>query len=171
MLNNKFKIVLFLLLILLVFSFNLSAVEAEVYNSPEAFTRFIYDNYAQKNFSEVYQKFVPELKRILQQDDYLNFQNENFKKYKLEYTEIEVGKAETIKFDKIKKQFSYADEFGDFFQLKVSYLIKFNRFGSREKESEKIVYLRKISDQYQLFWNAEPVLEDQNPESKADNNE
>lgn len=155
-----------------VFNFNLSTIEAEkteIFNSPEAFTEHIYNNYAQNNFSEVYQKFAPELKRILKEEEYLDFQKENFEKYNLEYSEIEVETAKSINFEEIKKQFSYAEEFGEFYELSVSYLIRFKRMGRRERQSDKKVYLRKINAQYQLFWDPETIEED--PEEKADNND
>ena len=166
MLNKKI-IVLTLLIILLL----TPALLAEEFESPEAFTEYIYASYAAENFAEVYANFAAELKRILAEEDYLKFQQQNFEKYELEYTEIEVSAAEEVDFKKIEKKFDYAQDFGSYYQLQVSYLLKFNRFGSREEKSGKDVYLRKINDDFQIFWDYQSALNDDEAADRADQNE
>lgn len=146
-------------------------LQAEDFESPESFTEFIYANYAEENFAEVYNNFAAELKRIFAEEDYLEFQQQNFEKYELEYTEIEVSTAEEIEFEEIEEKFAYADDFGSYYQLQVSYLLKFNRFGSREERSEKNVYLRKINKDFQLFWDYESALNDDKAVDRADQDE
>lgn len=155
MLNNKIIILIVLIIFLLT-----PILQAEDFESSEAFTEYIYDNYAAENFMEVYNNFAAELKRILKEEEYVEFQQQNFEKYELEYTEIEVSAAEEINFDQIKDKFEYADDFGSYYQLQVSYLLKFNRFGSREQQSDKNVYLRKINDDFQIFWDHKSALND-----------
>ncbi|MFP4198843.1 MAG: hypothetical protein ACOCQZ_00985 [Halanaerobium sp.] len=161
---------LILLLVLIIFLLT-PMLQAEDFESPEAFTEYIYDNYAEKNFNEVYNNFAAELKRVFAKDDYLDFQQQNFEKYELEYTEIEVAEAEEIEFDKIKEKFEYADDFGSYYQLQVSYLLKFNRLGRREERSDKKVYLRKINDDFQLFWDYKSAVNDDQAVDGADQGE
>lgn len=163
MLNKNFAIISIIILLLS------PAIYAEDFNSPEAFTDYIYENYAAENFSEVYLHFAAELKRKLEKEDYLKFQKSNFEKYNLVYENIEVGQAEEIKFTEIENNFNYAMDFGEYYRLKVKYLLKFSHFGSREKESEKFVYLRKIKDDFQLFWDYESAIKsEKNRDDKSD---
>ncbi|MFN2341212.1 MAG: hypothetical protein ABR547_08075 [Halanaerobium sp.] len=164
--NNKIIFLTVLILFLLV-----PVLQAEEFESPEAFAEYIYTNYAAENFEEVYNNFAAELKRILAEEDYLDFQQQNFEKYKLEYKEIEVSTAEEIKFGKVKEKFDYADDFGSYYQLQVSYLLKFNRFGSREERSQKKVYLRKINKDFQIFWDYESALNDDQAVAGTEQNE
>lgn len=164
---NKKNVILALLIIFLM----TPLLQAEDFESPEAFTEYIYANYAAEDFAEVYDNFAAELKRILEKDEYLEFQEENFEKYNLKYSEIEVGQAEEIDFDKVKDKFSYADDFGKYFKLQVNYLLEFDRFGRREEESEKMVYLRKIRDDFQIFWDHESALKDDKAADRDDQNE
>lgn len=166
MLNNKITFLLVLIIFLLT-----PVLQAESFATPEAFTEYIYDNFAEENFTEVYNNFAAELKRILAEEKYLEFQQQNFKKYELEYREIEVSAAEEISFEKIEDKFAYADDFGSYYQLQVSYLLKFNRFGSREERSKKNVYLRKINDDFQIFWDHESALNNDKAADGADQNE
>ena len=166
MLNNK---IIFLVVLIIFLSTPL--ILAEDFESPEAFTEYVYANFAEENFAEVYNNFAAELKRILSKEEYLKFQQHNFDKYELEYTEIEVSAAEKIEFEKIEEKFDYADDFGSYYRLQVSYLLKFNRFGSREERSEKNVYLRKINKDFQIFWDHESALESDKAADSSDQNE
>ena len=143
-------------------------LQAEDFESPEAFTEYIYANYAEEDFVEVYDNFAAELKRILGKNKYLEFQEQNFKKYNLKYSNIKVNQAKEIEFDEIKKQFNYADDFGKYYQLQVNYLLEFDHFGRREEKSEKMVYLRKINDDFQIFWDHESALKDDKAADKDD---
>lgn len=154
MLNKRFFILFCLFILLLT-----SVVQAEDFENPETFTAFIYSNYAAENFTTVYNNFASELKRNFKLKTYLDFQTTNFNKYDLKYTKIDVGKAKKIEFKEIKKNFDYARDFGDYYKLKVKYLLNFDHFGSRKKESEKFVYLRKINTDFQIFWDHKTALE------------
>lgn len=138
------------------------SVAAE-FESPETFTEYIYQNYASENFNKVYNNFVDELQEIVKKETYLKFQKENFEKYNLVYTEIKVGEAKEVEFDKIKAQFDYALDQGEYYQVQVNYLIKFDRFGRRDKESGKKVYLRKNNNKFHIFWDYKSVLDDETP--------
>lgn len=136
-------------------------LEASEFENPENFTEYVYQNYASENFSKVYNNFANELQDIVEKETYLKFQKENFEKYNLVYTEIKVGEAKEVKFDKIKAKFDYAIDQGKYYQIQVNYLIKFDRFGRREKESGKKVYLRKINNNFKIFWDYKSVLDDE----------
>ncbi|PTV93366.1 hypothetical protein C8C76_1423 [Halanaerobium saccharolyticum] len=164
---NKTSIFLAVIVIILA----APVLQAEEFKSPEAFTEYIYANYAEENFEEVFNNFAAELKRIITVEDYLEFQQQNFKKYKLEYQEIEVSAAEEIDFEKIKDKFDYAQDFGDYYQLQVSYLLKFDHFGQREERSEKKVYIRKINADYQLFWDYQSAFNDDQDQTGAGQDE
>lgn len=166
MLNKKIVFLAVLIIFLLT-----PVLQAEEFESPEAFTEYIYANYAAENFKEVYNNFAAELKRILAEEEYLEFQQQNFEKYKLEYKEIEVAAAKEIDFEEIEDKFAYADDFGSYYQLQVSYLLKFKRFGSREERSEKNVYLRKINDDFQIFWDYESAVNDDKAVDRNDQDE
>lgn len=162
---TKKKLILILLFSFL-FSASLSflvlgaeeAIAAEKFKNPEEFSQYIYENYSQKNFAVVYDNFAAELKRELDLAEYINFQKQNFEKYNLEYSNIKIGKAKKIDYQRIKEKFSYARDFGDYYHLEVSYLLKFDRFGHREKNSTKKIYLRKIKDDFQVFWDQEKAF-------------
>jgi hypothetical protein len=170
-LNKKNIILALALMFLMPLLLMPSMLQAEEFESPEAFTEYIYTNYAGEDFAEVYDNFAAELKRILEENEYVEFQKENFEKYNLKYSEIEVAQAEEIEFDKIKEQFSYADDFGKYFKLQVNYLLEFDRFGSRQEESGKMVYLRKIKDDFQIFWDHQSALKDDKAADRDDSNE
>ncbi len=147
MLNNK--IILFVVLIVILIN---PVIQAENFENPKDFTEYIYNNYKDSNFSVVYNNFAAELKRIITEKKYVEFQKHNFEKYELVYKNIEVSTSEEINFEKIKDKFDYADDFGSYYQLQVSYLLEFKHFGSRQEKSEKKVYIRKINDDFQIFW-------------------
>lgn len=165
MLNRKF--IFFTILIIFILS---PLALTEEFESPKIFTEYIYKNYSEENFSKVYGNFAAELKRKLEKEEYLNFQEQNFDKYNLKYTDIKVGQAKEIKFDEIKDKFSYAVDFGNYYKLQVKYLLKFDHFGSREKQSEKMVYVRKIKDDFQIFWDYKSALNDEKALNEDDDN-
>lgn len=143
---------------LFIFIFSSLLVQAKNFQTAEEFSEYIYENYAQQNFSTVYNHFAAELKRELKLEEYTNFQSENFKKYNLKYQNIKISEAKKVEFKEIKNKFNYAKDFGDYYQLEVSYLLKFDHFGSRERNSSKKIYLRKINQDFQIFWDYESVL-------------
>lgn len=166
MLNKR--IIFFFFLIILILSPALSAQEFE---TPKSFVEYIYQNYAAENFNEVYINFAAELKRVLTKKDYIKFQKENFEKYDLEYTEIQVSEAKKINFENIKEKYEYAADFGEYYQIKVSYLLKFSHFGHREKKSDKLVHLRKIENDFQIFWDHKTAMNTNQSEVRDDQNE
>lgn len=159
MLIKKNICILFILLLAFSIVFIPFRTAAADYKSPEDFAEYIYQKYSEEDFAEVYKNFAEELKEILTEETYVNFQNENFKDYDLEFTDIEVKEAEKVNFKEIKSKFDYAEETGQYYKAKVNYLIKFSHFGSRDKESGKYIYLRKKDGKYSLFWDYKEAMD------------
>lgn len=164
---NKRKILLFILITLLL----TTAVKADNFSSPEDFSEYVYKKFAQENFTEVYNNFAAELKREMPLADYLDFQKQNFEKYNLKYSDIKVAEAEKIEYEEIKDKFAYAVDFGNYYKLEVSYLLEFNYFGSRDERSQKMVYIRKIKDDFQIFWDYESALDNDKAVDRDDSDE
>lgn len=174
MLNkNIFKITI-IIFISLVFTFCSFSLKAEENRNPEEFIEYIYANYAVENFKEVYANFADELKKLISEEEYIEFQKKNFDKYSLEYSNISVDDRKKLNYQEFKQEFSFLESEGDFYSLEVSYLLKFNRFGDREEETEKRVYLRqndsninnKKTNKFNLFWDPEPILKNEDSESE-----
>lgn len=153
---------------ILLFCLISTAGTAAELKNPEAFVDFIYQNYAKNDFALVYDNFAAELKRTLEKEKYLDFQKNNFNQYNLEFSDIEIGNPEKIDFAEIKNKFDYAQDFGEYYIVEVSYLLDFKYFGSREKRSGKSVYIRKINKDLQLFWDYETAMNDENNSNGTD---
>lgn len=159
---QKNLLLIFGLLIIILLNLVGNPALAREFNSEIDFVEYIYHEYSIENFAVVYQNFVPELKAILTKEEYLKFQQENFSKYELEYKDIEVGSSSQINQQQIASEFTYTAEVSSnkpkFYAVEVKYLLEFNRFGRREKETDKKVYVQQTESGYQLFWDPEPIL-------------
>ncbi len=173
MLNkNVFKITL-IIFILLGFTLCSFSLKAEEQQTPEKFTEYIYANYASENFEEVYANFADELKKIISEEEYIEFQKRNFNKYSLEYSSIDVNNLEELSYEEFKNKFSFVESKGNFYSIEVSYLLKFQRLGAREEETKKRVYLRQnnsdinneTTKKFHLFWDPEPIVKNEDSES------
>ncbi|MFW5889454.1 MAG: hypothetical protein ACOCUD_03640 [Bacillota bacterium] len=170
MLNRKFFKTTSIIIILMLFIFCSLSLEAEEQKTPKEFVEYIYANYADENFKEIYANFADELKALITEEEYIESQKKNFNKYKLEYSNIKVDDLKELNYEEFKNEFSFLEAEGDFYSFKVSYLMEFNRFGDREEETEKRVYLRRNnsetnSKEFQLFWDPEPILKNEDAES------
>jgi hypothetical protein len=170
--KNIFKIslIIFILLGFTLCSFSLKALGQQ---TPKEFIENIYADYAAQNFKKVYANFADELKELITEEEYIDFQKKNFDKYSLEYSNIDVNNLKELSYDEFKNEFSFLESKGKFYSIEVSYLLKFNRFGDREEETEKKVYLRQnnsmLNDEktkeFHLFWDPEPILKNSDSES------
>jgi hypothetical protein len=171
--RNFFKTISIIIISLLLVFCSLS-LKAEEQKTPKEFVEYIYANYADENFKEVYANFADELKALITEDEYIDFQKKNFDKYSLEYSNIRIDDLKKMSYEEFKQEFSFLESEGDFYSLEVRYLLKFNRFGDREEKIEKRVYLRKNdsninnknSKEFQLFWDPEPILKNEDSESE-----
>lgn len=172
MLNKNIFKSIFIIFILMVIVFG-SSSSAQEQQNPEKFVEYIYANYADENFKEVYVNFADELKKMITEEEYVEFQKRNFEKYSLEYSNIKVADKKELNYEEFKDEFDFLNTEGDFYSFEVSYLLKFNRFGDREEETKKKVFLRSSNSKadnqnnkkYELFWDPEPILKDEDSES------
>lgn len=173
MLNKNVLKITLIIFISIVFVFGSFSLKAEEEQTPEDFIEYIYANYADENFKEVYTNFADELKELVTEEEYIDFQKKNFDKYSLEYSNIRIDDLKKLSYDEFMQEFSFLESEGDFYSLEVRYLLKFNRFGDREEEIEKRVYLRQNDSNIQnektkkfnLFWDPEPILKNEDSES------
>ncbi len=174
---NKIKNKFLLIILLLLFIVSAFPVSGADFNNTKEFVEYIYANYAEQDFSEVYSLFAPELKNILDREKYLNFQENNFNKYDLELKNILVDDIEELSYKEFKKEFPFLNYEGSFYSARVRYLLVFEKLGEREEEIEKRVYLREYSSSnyeksdkryYSLFWDPEPILGKNDDESRKD---
>ena len=170
---NKFLLIILLFILI----FSVSKVNAADFNNTKEFIEYIYANYAEQKFSEVYSLFAPELKSILDREEYLNFQQQNFNKYDLEIKNVMVDDIKELSYKEFKKEFPFLKYEGSFYSARVNYLLIFEKLGEREEEIEKRVYLREYSSSnyeksdkryYSLFWDPEPILDKDNESRKDD---
>ena len=157
-----------MIIISILFVFSVSTAAED--KTPKEYVEYIYENYADQNFKEVYANFALEVKQLITEKEYIEFQKQNFSKYSLEYRNINVDDLKELDYDQFKNEFPFLKDEGDFYSLKVSYLLRFKRFGDREEETEKRVYLRSNNFSnnnkvLQLFWDPEPILKNKNSES------
>lgn len=174
MLNKNILKITLIIFISIVFAFCSFSLKAEEQQTPEEFIEYIYANYAAENFKEVYTNFADELKKLISEEEYIEFQKKNFDKYSLEYSNIRIDDLKKLSYDEFKQEFSFLESEGGFYSFEVSYLLKFNRFGDREEEIEKRVYLRQNDSninnektkKFHLFWDPEPIIKNEDSESE-----
>ncbi len=173
MLNKNIYKISLIICILFLFVFCSFSLKAEDQQTPKEFIEAIYANYAAQNFKKVYANFADELKELITEEEYVNFQKKNFDKYSLDYSKITVDDLKELSYEEFKDEFSFLESDGSFYSLEVSYLLKFNRFGDREEKTEKRVYLRQKNSMFNdeknngfhLFWDPEPILKNEDSES------
>lgn len=169
LLTKKYILKFFIIIILsFVFSAQFCSVLAindVEKNAPEKFVEMIYQHYADENFDGVYNNFLPLLKERLARENYVSFQKENFKKYNLKYSNIDVGKAEKITYQDLPDEIKFGDQADYYYKIKVSYQLNFTHLGQqREEKSEKDVYLAEKKflqtgdkNRFYLIWNPDPA--------------
>ena len=183
--TGHFYIIIILFFLIISLPAQISAVQFE---NAEMFVEHIYKNYASQNFAEVYYHFADELKEELKKKEYIQFQKDNFAKYELSYSNIKVDGQKELNYQDFKNEFPDAENKGKFYSIRVSYKIEFKRFGEREENIEKRVYIREKSidktdnnildkepdlskKKYNLFWDPEPILGDKQKEDEGLKNE
>ncbi len=135
--------------------------EPEEFTSSIQFVNYIYHNYADANFEEVYRWLAPGIQAVISEADYLEFQLENKEKYKLELQQIKV--SESIKKDEPAvglKEYLVSDDLVSIYEVEVNYQLNFRRLGKdQQKDITKVVsVLENKPGSYRLLWDPEPVL-------------
>ncbi len=175
LLRNNFILILLLILLFLFipkFSYaqrdilhesNLNKEEIDLKNYVEE----IYLEYAKKNFNYIYKILHPGIKELLTEEEYEYYQKENFKKYKIKISEIEVGsKLEKIKLpNKFKNVVNNDIENKDIYKIPISYKMDLTVIG--EEQTRKIdnqVYIIIDNKQYFLLWDPTVIKKNEDDE-------
>ncbi len=153
---KKKKILIFL--IIFVFIFSLPILADENKESPQQivkeFILNVYDKYQQNKFAEVYGSMHPDIKEVLDKEDYLSFQNENTEKYNLKISEVKVLEVKKIEewpeaFQEIIKE----KEKQNLYEIKMNYKTSYQSGGNEnEKMIEKKTYVVRYQDKTYLLW-------------------
>jgi len=153
---KKKKILIFLFIFVFIFSLPIMAEENKE-NPHEIVKEFIlkvYDKYQQNKFAEVYEFMHPDIKEVLEKENYLSFQNENTEKYNLKISEVEVLEVQKIEewpeaFQEIIKE----KEKESLYEIKMKYKTNYQSGGNEnEKMIEKKTYVVRYQEKTYLLW-------------------
>ncbi|QTL98713.1 hypothetical protein GM661_12420 [Iocasia frigidifontis] len=138
------------LLVIPVFSTIASAIENKEIAD---FVTEVYQVYMAKDFDAVYKYLHPDIKGIMSDEDYINFQEETSNKHKMSISQVRVKGVKSL--DKIPGEFeeylSKTDE-QDYYSVSISYLLSYYLGKEREREVEKDVYLCLEGDNLYFLW-------------------
>jgi hypothetical protein len=158
-LKNKIIITLCFLLLVFISQYGLAGStedintgERDLNQSIIDFVTKIYQSYSEEDFKFVYEKLHPDLKDIISEEEYIKFQEENFRKYKLEIGKIKVMAevSETVLPDKFTGLLKTDEEV---YTIKVSYEMKFETAGIEKKhENEKEILIARKDEKLYLLW-------------------
>ncbi|MFW6022907.1 MAG: hypothetical protein ACOCQW_05305 [Halanaerobiaceae bacterium] len=105
----------------------------------------IYQEYAAENFKYIYSLLYPELKEVVTEDEYIDFQEHNFKKYHYKIEDIKVN--EEMSFINLSHEYKdYIESISEedkICKIVVSYTIKFKASGkekTRDVDNEVLVF-------------------------------
>lgn len=118
------------------------------------FAEDIYKNYSSENFQYIYNVLHPDIKRVLGEDDYIEFQKKNFNRYKIEIKDINVL-LNLKKIDLAVNFRNIIEENGnmDIYKIKVIYKMKFIIAGNKqERQTEKDVIIGSENQRLYLIW-------------------
>ncbi|HKL13615.1 MAG TPA: hypothetical protein VJ907_08425 [Halanaerobiales bacterium] len=150
------KRLIFLVLIIFAFTMPILALENEEKSNKiiKEFILKVYENYQQNKFVEVYEFMHPDIKDVLNKEEYLKFQKENTDKYNLKITEVEVLEINKLEewvepFNKIIKE----KDTNELFEIKIKYKTIYKSAGNeKEKIIEKKTYVARDHNNNYLLW-------------------
>jgi len=117
----------------------------------------IYHRYSEEDFEFIYEKLHPALKEIISEKDYIEFQEENFRKYKLEIGKIKVG-TEILEAELPDKFIDIINIKEEVYTIKVSYEMKFETAGiNQDHENDKDVLVVMEDEKIYLLWDPSVV--------------
>ncbi|MEJ6949928.1 hypothetical protein [Natronospora cellulosivora (SeqCode)] len=165
---NKYLIINLLILILVSIIFSSSAFSQRRFmlrheeseeiilekNIKISFIEEIYIKYANMEFEYIYQNLHPEIKELISEREYVNFQKENFEKYNLRIEAIELGdKAEIVSLPRSFNNIVNLKEEQVVHRIKVSYTLIFTTLGSEHRQdTEKNVFILVDGEELYLLW-------------------
>jgi hypothetical protein len=126
------------------------------------FIEQIYQDYSEGNFSEVYQKIHPLIKKELTEETYIEFQENNFQKYQLKISKVTVkSPVYLIKLPHVFDKYDILSSQGSIIEVDVGYQLNFNYIGGTKQEDiQKKVYLLMEEGRLYLLW--DPSVIDKN---------
>ncbi len=118
------------------------------------FVEKIYVNYAEQNFSNIYDRIHLGIKDILSEREYIIFNEENFKKYSLKITDIKVeNNIKRVTIPEEFQEYIEGKENNGILELYVTYHMSFLYGGKRmERDVGKKVYIFRGQEQDYLLW-------------------
>jgi len=154
-------LIIFIILFILLLNFSTGYCQDEELGSRiKEFAVGIYSNYADHNFEYVYNVLHPAIKDILVAEDYIEFQEQNFKKYNLKLSDIVVNeKIENCDIPQEFQEYINKNVGGKVKIINVSYHMKFLNNGQkigRDINKEVFIYLDKKQNLY-LLWDPQII--------------
>lgn len=118
------------------------------------YTEKLYTNYANQNFTYVYRLLHPAIKDILSEREYVDFQKENFYKYKLKFSNIKA--KENLKMIELPDKYHDIIPDGDkrIYSVPVSYQMDLTFAGDEQKKQvDNQVYILVDNQKLYFLWN------------------
>jgi len=126
------------------------------------FIEVIYQDYSRGDFSYVYQKIHPLIKKELSEETYIEFQENNFQKYQLKISKVTVKSLVYLtKLPHVFDKYDILSSQGSIIEVDVGYQLNFNYIGGTKQEDiQKKVYLLMEEGRLYLLW--DPSVIDKN---------
>lgn len=130
----------------------------------------IYQEYADRGFEYVYQQLHPDIKKIITEKEYRDFQEKNFNKYRLKFDEIKVSPdAESIDLPNEFAEIIVGTEGDDtkVYKISLSYNLDLTVAGDEQtRQVDNQVFILEDSNQHYLLWDPYIIKKDKNKEEK-----
>ena len=160
---NYRKKLLIILILLSILSLNICTeycLAVEEKNHIRIFVEKIYSNYGEHNFKYVYSKLHPAIQGILPEEKYVEFQQQNFKKYNFKITDYVVGKKViNVNIPQEFQEFISKKNEENIKKITVSYHMEFINNGNkveRDHNKDVFIYLDKNKNLY-LLWDPQII--------------
>ena len=157
----KNNVLVFSIVFLLLFTFNISATTENEKNMTEVrnFIYNVYYNYQYNNFEFVYESMHFEIKELLDKENYLKFQINNTEKINLKISEVKVINVKII--DKWPEEFKNIitnKENHKLYEIEIEYMTNYNNNGQeQEKLINKKTYVARYDNRNYLLWDPEII--------------
>lgn len=128
------------------------------------FVEKIYLEYAKKNFQYIYQILHPDIKNIITEGEYEYFQDKEFKKYKIQISEVIIGvELEKIDLPNKFKDLSIDTKDKEIYKVPLSYKMELIFAGGEQtRDVDNQVYILIDKQQYYLLWDPSVIKKEDN---------
>lgn len=133
---------------------NFSEIENYIYH--------IYEKYQKKDYKTVYNNMHPEIRKVLEKEKYIKYQEKNSTKYNIKISEVEVLKVTILN--------NMPDTFEDIiageknhkiYEITIKYKANYENAGNEKKKTiEKKTYVLSNNEQYYLLWDPNIINKD-----------